>query len=363
MTALNKLRPFGVPGTFLDNTQNPSLEEANAAIFGIAFDATASYNKGAWFGPQAIMAASHQIEYETPVFGISLSDKVKIHSFGELKYPRQLRKGQWVEWENQKIEELLEEMVSDAEEIASLIFQKKRLLVGLGGEHSTSNGIFRALAKEFEPKEITLVHLDAHLDMRESWEGQKYNHASIIHRALDFGFQSVHIGIRDHVTEEEAEFLKKKHLVSRVFPCPTMPLAYYVEYAGVFEKQNFLWKGIFSEAVCRKIFSQIKTKFAYFSIDVDAFDPAFFPGTGTPLPFGLDFSSTQDFLYELFLHMKQKGIRLLGFDVQEVSPQLRKNVAKYDALETVSTQTEMNAALLVYKILLWNYLDRFSPQH
>ncbi len=357
---MTKLRPFKVPGTFLDNTKNPSWKEADVAVFGIAFDATASYNKGAWFGPDSIMAASHQIEYEVPAYGVPLTDKINPHSLGVLEYPRQLKNGLWVEWPHAKLESLCNEMVQDTKEVAKRILQENKLLIGFGGEHSTANGIFQALAEQFSPKEITLVHLDAHLDLREALEELHYSHGSVIKRGIELGFNSIHIGIRDHISGEEAQTIRSQKLSSRIFPCPTMPQAYYKNGSGVFEKKNFLWKGIFSQETIEQILELVSTRFAYFSIDVDAFDPAFFPGTGTPLPFGLDFSSTQDFFYQLFQHLKQKKTRLLGFDIQEVAPQLEKTAKEYCALQAFSTQTEMNAALLAYKLLLWNFSERFQ---
>ncbi len=356
---MKNLKPFQVPGTFLDNTNNPPITVADACVLGIAFDATASYNKGAWFGPNAIMAASHQIEYEVPVFGVPLTDKVKIHSVGVLEYPRQLKEDFWIEWADAQMERLCKKMVSDVEEVSNRILKQKKLLVGFGGEHSTANGIFRALAKNYNPKEVTILHLDAHLDMREELDGSEYSHGSVIKRALDLGFQTIHLGIRDHISAEEAETIQSMNLSDRIFPCPTMPKTYYKKKSAIFKSPNFLWNGIFSPTITKNIVKKIRTPFAYFSIDVDAFDPAHFPGTGTPLPFGLDFSSTQDFFYALLVEFKKNDTVLLGFDIQEVSPQLEKNAKQYNALQTMSTQTEMNAALLAYKILLWQFLDRF----
>lgn len=357
MKSRTRLKSFGVSGTFLDDTHNPFFEPSDAAVFGVAFDATTSYNTGARFGPSAIMAASHQIEFEIPAIGISLASRVKIHALGVLNYPHKKTEKKL---EIQKIAALTTRMVRDVQTIAQKILQTNKLLVCLGGEHSVSNGIFRAMAEQYAPKDITIVHFDAHLDMRNAWDGLQYSHGSVMRRCLEEGFQTVHIGIRDHISEEEAKFIKKTGLANRIFPCATMPQAYYGKKNSSFLQKNFIWNGRITKELRKKILSQIRTPYAYLTIDVDAFDPRDFPGTGTPLPFGLDFASTQDFLFELILHLKKNKIRLLGFDIQETAPQLRRPVKNYDARETVSTQTEMNAALLTYKLLLWNYLKRFS---
>ncbi|MFH0955196.1 MAG: arginase family protein [Candidatus Micrarchaeota archaeon] len=357
MKSRTRLKSFGVSGTFLDDTHNPSFESADVAVFGVAFDATTSYNTGARFGPSAIMAASHQIEFEIPAIGISLASRVKIHSLGNLEYSQnqtEKKRG------TPKTAALTARMVHEVQTLAEKIFREKKLLVGFGGEHSVSNGIFRAMAKQYVPKDITIVHFDAHLDMRDAWDGLQYSHGSVMRRCLEKGFQTVHIGIRDHISEEEAKFIKKTGLANRIFPCATMPQAYYGKKNSSFLRKNFVWNGRITKELTKKILPQIRTPYAYLTIDVDAFDPKDFPGTGTPLPFGLDFSSTQDFLFELILHLKKNGVCLLGFDIQETAPQLRRPVKNYDARETVSTKTEMNAALLIYKLLLWHFLERFS---
>lgn len=358
MEAFRKIKTAGVKGTFLDDQENPVFEEADVCVLGVAFDATASYKKGAFFGPSAIMDASHEIEHEIPVFGVSLAEKVKIHWLGLLEYEEEKQEKKDFE----KRDALAGQMVSDVEEIASKAFEKHKFLVTLGGEHSVSNGIFNAIAKKFNAKKVTIVHIDAHLDLRDSFEGMKYSHGSVMKNALDAGFRIISLGIRDQVSFEEIETIKEKGIAGRIFPCPVMPSAFYTK-KGVFEKNQFLWKGIISAKIAKKIFSSIKTPFVYLTIDVDGFDPMFFPGTGTPLPFGLDFASGQEFLFSLMQFCKKSKKQLLGFDVQETAPQLQKNAEKYSHEDAVSTQTEMNAAILIYNLIAWNFLERFSGKN
>ncbi|MBU0635739.1 arginase family protein [Candidatus Micrarchaeota archaeon] len=360
MSIEEKLKTARLPDTVLNDFKNPSIEESDVCVLGVAFDATTYYAKGTWFGPEAIMAAFDPLDWEDPLFGIDFQEKVKTHFLGLLEYPKTIQNGKIQNWSIQKIDSFSEEMIQDVQEVTLKVLEQKKLLVSLGGEHSISIGVFNAIAKKFNPKKVTIIQLDAHPDLRENLNGLKHSHGSVMKHALDLGFPIIQIGVRDQLYREEINLIKEKKLASAIFPCPTMPLAYYPVRHSFLELENFLWNGVFSLEAVDRILNQVKTPFVYLTIDVDGFDPVFFPGVGTPLPFGLDLASAQDFLFRLFRHFKEKKIQVLGFDVVEVAPQLKMNVEEYNPLQTISTLTEVNAALLTYKLLLWLFLDRFN---
>ncbi len=350
------LRRDFIEGTFLDNELNPSFREADAVIFGAAFDGTASYKKGTRFGSYAILDASHQIEYQPPFIRERLTDKVKINFAGILDYPETSG------LDEKRIEDVSRKAVKDTKDIALEILRAKKLAVLLGGEHSITNGSLEAIAELFNPKDVTILHIDAHLDMRKAFEGLKYSHGSFMFNAIETGFKTVHVGIRDQIGSGdaggEAEYLDNKNLWGKIFFCATQPQEYY-DLFKLKQRENLIFNGTLSEKQTSKIISLIGTKYIHITIDVDGFDPAFFPGTGTPLPHGLTLASGEYLLYRVLKHAKKKGINLLGFDIVETSPLIAANAKSYSAQNTASTQTEMNAALLVYKLLLWNYFERF----
>ncbi len=346
-------------GTFLDNDSNPSLENADAAILGVAFDATASYAKGARLGPYAIMTASHQIEYPPPGSTERLSDRVKMHFAGILE-------SSYVEGNNDA-DAASKAMASDVKRVSKEILKKGKLLAVFGGEHSVPNGIFMALAEIHKPSDVTVLQIDAHLDLRKAFEGMEFSHGSVMRNCAELGFRTVHVGIRDQIsgkpdTGGEAEYILEKGLADRIFFCATQPKEFYSERmknAGGdwILKDNLIFNGILEEKIINKIERLVnETKYLWLTIDVDGFDPSVFPGTGTPLPHGLQLGGVERLIYRI---LKGKKPKLLGFDIAEVMPQMRSKVKNYSVDEAVSTITEMNAALLAYKIFFWNFLERF----
>lgn len=334
--------------TFLDNEHNLSLDESDVVLFGVAFDLTASYKKGTWFGPQAILNASYQIEYETPVFSIPLTEKIKIHNAGILEYVR----------ESSDIKSVSEQMVSDVCLLAKKVFDKNKFLMVFGGEHSITNGIFQAISKKELSKDITVVQIDAHLDLRAALEDMKLSHGSVMRRAKDAGFNLVQVGIRDHVSAEERKFIEKTGQTKNIFWCATQPKEFYMTYEP--QNKNLIFDGEITEEMTQRICSLIKTKKVWLSFDIDALDSGVISGTGTPLPHGLSLSSVEKFLYKLIVYFKTNDVQLVGFDLNEVSPELVKNEKTYVIANTATVKNEMIAALLAYKILFWNFVERFA---
>ncbi len=293
---------------------NPALEDSNASVLGVAFDEGSCYGKGADKGPAAIIAASHQIETEQPLTGETV--QAAIHNFGIIK-PRTSK-----------------EMVSETEKIAKEAIDAETFFILLGGDHSVLNGALNAL-----PMDTFFLNLDAHLDLREQWQGKRLSHAAISHRILDKGFEQLWVGARDSVGEEEIEFVSKQGLAEKIFYCPTMPGAFYAKRAfpAWMRKQNMLFNGKISAAQLQTILAAIGNKKVWLNIDFDCLDLRQGIETGTPMPHGLSLESMDELLFAI---CEKKNV--IGFSLTEVIP------SKNNSSQTI-------AAMLCLKIVSWRF--------
>ncbi len=341
-------------GTFLDEDTNPILDKSDAAMLGIGFDLTASFAKGTRLGPQAILSSTRQTEFETPANGKRLDEKIKVHNLGlfEFNYKNNLSEKQ--------IEKETRKMIDTAKKELKKAVEKQKYLIVFGGDHSTTNVTLQALSEKINPKEICWLRLDAHLDLRNALEDNPVSHGSIGRRVFDKGAKQIFIGIRDHISIEEAQFLEQNNLVDDVFYCPTQPKQLYEKkLPNWIEKENLFFNGKISEKQMNKILSKIDKKYLFINIDIDALDANDFPGTGTPMPFGLSTKEMNDLLFSVIEHAKKNGIKILGFDIVEVFPLLKNEKKGYSIENAITTGNEMKAALLAYNLLYWSFLERF----
>lgn len=242
-------------------------KNADVLIGQVPYDGTTSYQPGTRFGPRAIIDASRQVELYDHELKRDVTAKIKIATLPEL------------EIDLSSPEANVEHVARFAESIA----KQKKFLITLGGEHSITPGLVRPLALQYK-KDLTVLQLDAHTDMRDSYENTKWNHACAMRRCRDLGVRVVHVGTRN-TSAEEQPFLDQRD----VFYAPEVPVA--------------------------KILSRITTKNVYLSIDVDCFDPSIMPSTGTPEPGGLLW---HDVLALLRALMRER--KLVGADVTELAP-------------------------------------------
>ena len=195
------------------------------------------------------------------------------------------------------------------------LFMNVPFVIGLGGDHSVSIGIFKSIARKYRGKDLpTIVQIDAHFDLRESDVDFRndpvgiYAHCSVMRRAAELGFPIVSLGIRSFSREELA----------------------YVET----HKQQFsvyYWNRVRHdhEPPLGSILHAIKTRDVYLTIDVDGIDPSHMPATGTPVQNGLGWAYTIDFLNALFRHKN-----VIGMDIVEVAPPLGEtNLTAYGAAQ------------------------------
>jgi len=270
---------------------NPGFEDCDAAILGAAFDENASYGKGCALAPKAIMQASHYMDIEHPLTGQIL--ETGIHNFGIIE-PKTANA-----------------MIKAVEEPAKKALGKGKFFILLGGDHSVVNGLLNAV-----PKGTGFVNFDAHLDLREKWQGKKLSHAAVSRRIFDKGFGQTWVGVRDVINEEEIEFVSREGIARKVFYCPTMPKAFYKgkEFPGWKLRKNMLFDGI-TKRQAKAVVASIETDKVWLNIDVDCLDLREGIETGVPTPFGLSLEGLNEILYQI---CRKKEV--IGFSLAELIP-------------------------------------------
>jgi len=203
------------------------------------------------------------------------------------------------------------------------LFNNKKLIILLGGEHTVSFGALDAISKTENPKDVTILQIDAHQDLRDddsdySHKKERFAHSCVMRRIHELGFPLVQVGIRTFSKYEYEYWQKNKNTIT------------------VFE-----WNK--KQIPINTILKSIKTKKIYITVDVDGFDPAYMPGTGTPVQGGLSWYYGLD-LIEQAINKKE----LVGADIVEVSPQ-------HD-----SVLTEFGAALICYRMMAHKFKNRFK---
>ena len=183
-----------ISGPFLDRTwmgQNPDYETSKIVMLGLPFDGTVSYRPGSRFAPEQIRLASWGLEEYSPIFDKELED-VNFHDVGDLEFPL---------GNTYKSLDLIEKNVEE-------IYKDGKKVFGIGGEHLVTLPVIQALSMHY--KDITLVHFDAHTDLREEYLGEELSHSAVIrHSGNIVGFENVkQIGIRSGM-KEEFELMKK----------------------------------------------------------------------------------------------------------------------------------------------------------
>lgn len=271
-----------------------SYETSRVVIFSVPFERTVSYGRGTAEGPRAIVTASQYVE----TYDEELGSEPFLQGIATLPQ---------FEPPAAEIAEALEEVAAEAER--HMVAGK--FVVTLGGEHSLSLAPIRAAKAAFG--DIGVVQFDAHADLREEYEGSPYSHACIMRRVLDLNLPTAAVGIRS-LSTPEAELARERAL----------PILWGHELDFARERFPELIAGL-----PEKI---------YLTFDIDFFDPALVPATGTPEPGGGTWYPTLALLRELF---RRKTV--VAMDVVELAP-----IAGQPTSDFV-------AAKLIYKCL--SYLE------
>jgi agmatinase len=264
----------GVKKTFLGFQEE--FSKAKAVVIPVPYDATTSYGSGTRFGPSAIIDASSQLELYDIEVGKNICDEVPVHTLDELA----INKGS------------PEKTLESVEKAVNLVAKEGKKPVVLGGEHSITAGAVAGLGE----KDFSVLQIDAHSDLRDSYEGTKCSHAAAMRRVREITKSTVQVGVRS-MCDEEVEYIEKEK-----------PAIFFADDL-IRNRRN---DGLVA-ADLKQITSGLKDK-VYVTVDIDGFDPSLVPGTGTPEPGGLLWNDVLSIMRAI------KDKEILGFDVVEVMP-------------------------------------------
>lgn len=283
--------PHTIPDNFLGlPDKHADYATARFVVLPMPYDATTSFGSGARYGPRAVITASQQVE---------LYDE----RLGRESYQAGVATHEPLEPDTSGPEATLKNVFAAAKRIVA----DGKFLFGLGGEHSLTAPLVRAVKARH--RDVSVLQIDAHADLRDAYQGSPHSHACVMRRVHDMKVPAIGVGIRNY-SKDEARFIQQ---------------------AG---------KPIFSALACRESKTWINsvlgalTDEVYVTIDIDGFDPAYAPATGTPEPGGLDWYQVTDLLAAVASRK-----RIVAADVVEVAPQ------------PPNTVTEFLAAKLMYRLI------------
>jgi agmatinase len=253
-----------------------SPETADILIQPIPYDSTTSFQPGTRFGPEAILLASQQVELWDEELGWEPMAQKSCLTLPDIPINRQGP----------------ENMVNDIFRYLQPFWKNKKLILALGGEHTITYPLVQGAGQVF-PDLVVLV-LDAHGDLRDSWEGSPFSHACTNRRIVELGFPVFHLGLRS-LSKDEQLFLESNPLIK------------------AYSSQEILFQNGLRRF--RKDLEPLAGRNFYLSLDIDVLDPSLVPGTGTPEPGGLTWYHLMDILKTI---ISQGVIR--GFDLCELMP-------------------------------------------
>ena len=289
---------------FIGSEAETTYDESKIVILPIPYEKTTTYRQGCQHGPTAIIEASDQLEaYDDELkivtclaTGIYTTDAIADTSLNPSISP--------------------EEMLQTTSKIVAKLITDGKFVIALGGEHSISAGVVKAY-QQIMSEPFTVIQIDAHGDMRDSYEGSIYNHACVMRRILDMGLPTLPVGIRS-ICLEEAQIIAQKNI----------PVVWARD---IYYQSDWIDTAI----------SRIFTKKVFITIDLDGIDPSLMPGVGTPEPGGLNWYQLTRFLKRIFM-----SYQVIGCDVMELAPVKDSVVSQF------------TAAKLVYKLVGYHYLNQ-----
>lgn len=265
--------PFGAfKYNFKDETE--AYEKSKVVITGVPYDGTVTFQSGTRTGPDSLLSVSPNLEhydkelgniFEIGIFTAGIVDIADINVNPEAVMNR--------------VYDVSKSYISD-----------DKFLVTLGGEHSITQGVVRAYKEKHD--KLSVLQFDAHHDLMEKYGGSRYSHASVAKRLVDMGCSLTQFGIRV-TTEDEHAFINKHNQGLSIF------------YAkDIYD--NDQWHEEAIDSLSDNV---------YITLDLDGLDPSIMPSTGTPVPGGLDWYGTMNFLRKVY-----KKRNVVGLDVMELKP-------------------------------------------
>lgn len=269
-----------------------SFEDSKVVIQSLPYEQTSSYLTGSVHGPNAILEASHYVEFYDEELDKETFRDIGICTLKPYDF-------------NGKVNQ---EAISFIEEKTDALLDSNKFVVSLGAEHTVSFGLVKSFSKKFN--NLSVLQIDAHSDLREAYQGNPYSHASVMARVHDLKIPITQVGIRAQCIEE-ANLIKESDNIHTF---------YHHQMRG----------NSWIEDAIESLSDEV-----YVTIDADGFDPSLIGAVGTPEPGGLSWDQGLD----LFRALAHSGKKVVGFDVVEVLPKEGEILSQY------------SMAKLVYKLL------------
>ena len=267
---MKQFQIMGPQKNFLGIDKEARMENASAVVLPVPLELTTSFMKGTAKGPMALLKASHQVEL--------YDDELKVET-----YRNGITTLSPMVFNKRDVEKAIDSIESHVMEILSW----NKALAIIGGEHSLTVGAVRAYKKKFP--HMSVLHLDAHADLRQAYDGSKYSHACVMARIQEL-CPFVSVGIRS-LCKEEAHIIQENHL-------------------PVFDRHEMKKSNHWIEDSLQKLSEEV-----YITLDLDVLDPAIMPSVGTPEPGGMDWWELLSYLKSVF-----SSNRIIGFDIVELTP-------------------------------------------
>jgi agmatinase len=262
----------------------------------LPYEYTSSYKLGSSRGPSAILQNSHFVEYYDPEIDTEAYKQCGIAAIRE------------VDFEGLIDEDAMHKIYLETKKH----LENEKFTVSLGAEHTITYGVFKAFIEKWD--DIAILQIDAHSDLREEYEGNKWSHASVMARINELNPNIFQVGIRAQ-SAEEASLIKASRNIQTWYA-------------------HNIWD---NEEWMDQLISKLPKRL-YITIDTDGFDPSICPSVGTPEPGGLLWYSTLKFLRKVFLKRDVKG-----FDIVELNP------------KSEDDNTAYTMAQLCYKLIGYKY--------
>jgi len=268
--------------------EHSQYESSRAVIFPVPLERTTTYEHGTRNGPAAILAASRNMELYDEELRLETYRKFGIHTLPPID----------------TMEGTLEKVLAELRDAQRELLDDGKFPVALGGEHSLTPPLVAATARKF--KNLSVLQIDAHTDLRDEYQGNPASHASAMRRVVEM-CPAVQVGIRS-LSVEEAKAIP--HLRTKI---------YWAKDIARAPLKNWIAK------VLRDLRPNV-----YLTIDLDGFDPSILPATGTPEPGGLDWYQVTSLVRAVARHK-----RIVGMDVVELLPQPGDHASDFLAAKLV----------------------------
>ncbi|MDR1699102.1 MAG: agmatinase [Prevotellaceae bacterium] len=277
--------------------QYTAYENSEIVILPVPYDKTSTWMRGSEKGPAALLEASQTLEH------YDIETKTVL-------YPRGIHVA------NPVLEDSTPDaLCNEVENRFGKLIADKKFPVLIGGNHTVSIGAFRAVAKHY--KDLTILQLDAHSDLRPTYEGTPLNHACVMSRARELA-QITQVGIRSMSVDELDGFNPERIFYGHEI---------YDSSTSLTDRET--WQQTAIDTLSKNV---------YITVDLDVFDPSVLPSTGTPEPGGLNYYQVRNFLRKV---IDQRNV--VGLDVVELCP------------NETEKSSDFLAAKLIYQLLCWKF--------